>query len=97
MTTLAAPALTLLLMTFACAGTTQTPPRTETTGPHRMACQGPVILCTQADVRSVTAMCSSIDGDLVVAGTSLSNVHALERIRSTHAQTDRVASALPER
>jgi len=61
-----------------------------------MVCQGPVIVRSQADVRGVTALCSFIDGDLVIAGEGLSNVPALERIRSVNGQTVRVASVLPE-
>ena len=45
-------------------------------------CQGPVTIHRQADVRSVGATCGSIDGDLAIVGTDVTDLDGLGNIRS---------------
>jgi hypothetical protein len=70
------------LMASVSAGST--PPRmseAEGAAPERH-CAGPVTITRQSDVTSVGAFCQVIDGDLRIAGTDVTNLDALEGLRS---------------
>lgn len=70
-------------LTAACAAVaTPGPGRTATARSVAGLCSGPVVVRTQADVRSIGKTCTVIDGDLVISNTRVKNLDGLERVRS---------------
>ncbi len=81
------------LLTSACGmGATTAPSATGATAP-RLVCEGPVVIRTEADVRSVGEQCAVIDGDLVIAGTDVKTLDGLEGV---HAARSVVVARNPE-
>jgi hypothetical protein len=46
-----------------------------------MTCQGPITIRSQADLDSVSELCSTIDGPLRIVGTDITNLRRLGRLR----------------
>jgi len=70
------------VLNVACAASAAPPTHAAVDRSAGTQCSGPVVVHTQADVRSIGAICTAIDGDLVISNTKIKNLDGLERLRS---------------
>ena len=75
---------TLLGCLAASACASPQPPQTAATAsrPATRSCQGPVTIARKADLTSVGRWCATIDGDLRIVETDLTNVDGLDHLES---------------
>ena len=67
------------LLISACTGAAHAP---RASSDVAVRCTGPITIQRQSDVRAVATTCRSIDGDLRIVGTDVTNLDGLENIRS---------------